>query len=438
MKRYHIVQPAETLSTIARTYAVPVQVLRKINDIDGIGRLRAGQKIYLREEDVLGVQALFLDADRNPIPNQKYFFDFGGRVVKGETGPNGLTAMIFTDLPKDQVKMSIERLDSTAKLVATVMSGYRNKLVTIRSPRYRVDGKAERDPGAKAGEVLQVEPARKPIYDPKSPPAATTDKKELGPNATPTKTEDNRPLIKVEGDIPDLDLILDKYTDLDICDADIQDAATNLQCKPGLIYAIARQESSTSSFFKIGDRTVPKILFERHWFRKLTKAKQAPSPYESKYPDICGSAYHLTKQNKKKELIDKETGTVARTDDIYGPQGLHQYKRMLKAYQLNSDAALQACSWGKFQIMGFNYKAAGFEDVKEFVKAMSRNDAENMKAFLKFAKSNSILLAGLRNVDFEKIAEGHNGAGWKTINPDYASNLRKFNDEYAASHETKK
>jgi hypothetical protein len=61
-----------------------------------------------------------------------------------------------------------------------------------------------------------------------------------------------------------------------------------------------------------------------------------------------------------------------------------------------------------------------------------------MKAFLKFAKSNSILLAGLRNVDFEKIAEGHNGAGWKTINPDYASNLRKFNDEYAASHETKK
>lgn len=176
---------------------------------------------------------------------------------------------------------------------------------------------------------------------------------------------------------------------------------------------------------------VPKILYERHWFAKLTRPnKFSLSPYEKKYPDICGPAYHRTKRNKKKELIDVKTGKLALPDDVYGDSGIFQYKRLLKAYQLDAEAALKACSWGKFQIMGFNYKAAGFDNVREFVKAMSRNDSEHMKAFLKFTNSNPVLLSGLRSADFEKIAEGHNGTGWKRINPEYAGNLERFYNEY--------
>ncbi len=80
--------------------------------------------------------------------------------------------------------------------------------------------------------------------------------------------------------------------------------------------------------------------------------------------------------------------------------------------------------------MGFNYKNAGFSDVKVFTKAMSRSDAEHIKAFLKFAKSNEILLNGLRAKNFEKIAQGHNGDNWRSINPEYASNIEKFYKEY--------
>lgn len=83
--------------------------------------------------------------------------------------------------------------------------------------------------------------------------------------------------------------------------------------------------------------------------------------------------------------------------------------------------------------MGFNFKAAGFTTVTEFAKAMSLGDAEHMKAFLKFAKSNSTLLSGLQNKEFESIAEGHNGAEWKKINPKYASNLEVFYKEYIKS-----
>ncbi|MDO8653132.1 MAG: N-acetylmuramidase domain-containing protein [Undibacterium sp.] len=61
---------------------------------------------------------------------------------------------------------------------------------------------------------------------------------------------------------------------------------------------------------------------------------------------------------------------------------------------------------------------------------MCTGDPAHIKAFLKFAKSNAILLEGLRDNEYEKIAEGHNGASWKLINKDYASNIEKFSKEY--------
>jgi LysM repeat protein len=90
MKRFHIVEAQnETLSRISSTYGVPLDVLRNINGIKNDNKLQIGQKIYLRKEDVLGVHALFLDADRNPISDQKYFLEFGGRIVKAVTGTDG-------------------------------------------------------------------------------------------------------------------------------------------------------------------------------------------------------------------------------------------------------------------------------------------------------------------------------------------------------------
>ncbi len=83
--------------------------------------------------------------------------------------------------------------------------------------------------------------------------------------------------------------------------------------------------------------------------------------------------------------------------------------------------------------MGFNYSTTGYQDVFEFVKAMSTGDPAHIKAFLRFAKSNENLLNGLREKDFEKIAKGHNGDNWKSINPEYAKNLERFYKEYATT-----
>ncbi|QBO00464.1 DUF3380 domain-containing protein [Xanthomonas oryzae pv. oryzae] len=41
-----------------------------------------------------------------------------------------------------------------------------------------------------------------------------------------------------------------------------------------------------------------RILYERHWFRKLTNpSKKQPSPYEATHPNICGPAYKRAKKN---------------------------------------------------------------------------------------------------------------------------------------------
>lgn len=278
----------------------------------------------------------------------------------------------------------------------------------------------------KPGEVPKKKEKTKPIHDPKTKRPATLDKKDLGVKSTPTKTSDGKPLTKVKGDIPDLSF-LGEYVGGEISKADIEAAAKELKCEAGLIYAIARQESAHSSFIKIGSRTVPTILYERHQFSKHSKHE-----YDKVYPDISGRAYKRARKNKKGEWLEKKTGKVVTEDDIYGPSGMAQYKRLVKAHQLNQNASLKACSWGKFQIMGFNHKTAGFEEVKDFVKAMCKSDAEHMKAFLKFAKSNKILLNGLQKKDFEKIAEGHNGDNWKSINPEYASNLEKYYTEFSS------
>lgn len=232
-----------------------------------------------------------------------------------------------------------------------------------------------------------------------------------------------------------LDLgFLGEYVGGEVSTQDIRTAAAELGCDASLIYAIAKQESATSSFTEVDGRTVPSILYERHIFRKYTSPHmKPPSPYEHDHPDICGPGYHRTTKGTGKDkgrLIDRVTHRLAVPDDIYGPPGRHQYERLCKAYALDRAAALESCSWGKFQIMGFNFKAAGYADVFAFVKAMSSGDPAHIKAFLKFAKTNKVLLSGLQNRNYEQIAEGHNGTGWRSLNPEYASNIEKYSKEW--------
>ncbi|HET6942978.1 MAG TPA: N-acetylmuramidase domain-containing protein [Sphingomicrobium sp.] len=139
----------------------------------------------------------------------------------------------------------------------------------------------------------------------------------------------------------------------------------------------------------------PKILFERHYFSRLTGGR-----YDAGNTDIS-----------------------CRTPGGY-KGGKAEYDRLARAIKLDRIAALKSVSWGAFQIMGDNHKAAGFEDVEAFVAAMVAGEPEQLGAFVSFVKG-SRLDSHLRALDWEAFAKGYNGPTFKQ---------NRYDDKLAAAY----
>ncbi|WP_443477929.1 N-acetylmuramidase domain-containing protein [Novosphingobium aerophilum] len=164
--------------------------------------------------------------------------------------------------------------------------------------------------------------------------------------------------------------------------ADYEAAAKKIGCSVAAIRAVSQVESAGGGFLADGR---PKILFERHIFHKLTKGN-----YTAAHSDISWP---------------KRGGYVG---------GAGEYPRLRQAIALDRKAALQSASWGRFQIMGFNYASSGYADVEAFVKAMVDGEAGQLDAFVGFIRKNR-LDDELIRLDWAGFARGYNG-------PDYAAN----------------
>jgi hypothetical protein len=142
--------------------------------------------------------------------------------------------------------------------------------------------------------------------------------------------------------------------------------------------------------------------------KKHEKKKVSPTnPYPS-YPDLCFKG-----------------------PDNYGPAGLHQYEKLVRAAALDFEIALEACSWGGFQILGEYYASCDCATVFDFAnKFLSGTDGQ-AKIFVSFMKNvKPGAVDGLKKHDWEKVASGYNGGSWAATNPDYANNLGKFYDQF--------
>lgn len=161
-----------------------------------------------------------------------------------------------------------------------------------------------------------------------------------------------------------------------LSEKDYINAAKELGCEVAAIKAVAEVESLTGGFQADGR---PKILFERHKFHEFTNGK-----YSKDNPDISNSRP--------------------------GGYTKNEHGRLEKAAKLNRTAALKSASWGKFQIMGFNFAIVGYSTLQEFINAMYRSEADQLKAFVKFIKSNKLddELREKRWADFARIYNGKN------------------------------
>lgn len=230
------------------------------------------------------LQVLFLDADRNPIGKISYKLCANGAIVSAETGLDGLTKKLTRLSPGDEVQIAVERTDKSIKTVTRVIAEVGNKLVTLISPRIKVVGPTLPHATPVSGQMLNRKEATPPIYDPQKK-KAPTGKTGFGTKVEQTKNSQGNAVSKVEGNIPNLEF-LDEYVGEEMGGSDYAWAARTLDIEYAAIKAFAVVEAEGEAFLKIGGRTVPKILYERHRFAKFTN-----NACSSLNPDIslpCG------------------------------------------------------------------------------------------------------------------------------------------------------
>lgn len=170
-----------------------------------------------------------------------------------------------------------------------------------------------------------------------------------------------------------------------LTEKDWQAAASELGCEVAAIKAVARVESPKGAFVEDGDppALVPPVLFERHKFSKHTGGR-----FDESHPDISNPKW-----------------------GGYGPAS-KQHERLARAAALDRDAALMSASWGRFQILGENFKQAGHQTLQGFINAMYRDEASQLRAFVTFIKNDSRLLAAIRSKAWKTFARWYNGPAY--------------------------
>ena len=151
--------------------------------------------------------------------------------------------------------------------------------------------------------------------------------------------------------------------------------AASLNVNPPEIWTVLAVETSGCGYLP---DSRPQILFERHIFHKLTAGR---------FDD--GS------------ISDPTPGG-------YGPRGAPQYERLAAAIAKDRSAALQSASWGLGQIMGMNFKSAGFDNVEQMVQAMVDSEDQQLRAIAKFLTATG-LSAPLKVHNWASFARGYNG-----------------------------
>lgn len=185
-----------------------------------------------------------------------------------------------------------------------------------------------------------------------------------------------------------------------------QDAATALGVDTATIEAVATVETAGKAFDAEGR---PRILFERHYFHRLTHGR-----YDRTHPGIS-----------------------SKLRGGYGKSSA-QYKRLETAYKLDPGAALESASWGRFQIMGSNFRTAGYGSVEQFVLALCRSEAAHLLAFMNFVLAHDTMHRALQKKDWAGFARQYNGSGYR--DNDYDGKLKRAYEKLTApqsSHSSK-
>lgn len=169
-------------------------------------------------------------------------------------------------------------------------------------------------------------------------------------------------------DGPDTPLVLQDY----------RNAAARLGCRASSILAFAEVEAAGAGF----QDGLAKLLFEPHVFSKLTRGAFDKSNPMVSYP---------------------------RWGMVPYPASIHaRYAQLLEAVGLDPWAAFCSASYGKFQILGRNHEACGYDTPWSFAFAQAHDEPTQLAAFESFIRHAGILPA-LKATLWGECARLYNG-----------------------------
>lgn len=164
-----------------------------------------------------------------------------------------------------------------------------------------------------------------------------------------------------------------------------QRVADRLGVSVAAVQAVSDVESSGVASWTIDGEQRPPIRLEAHWFGKLTDYR-----YNDSHPSISCTNW---------------------TPGLAATSAAGAWAQFEQAKGLDPAAAIQATSWGAFQIMGFHYARLKYATPDDFVAAMSTADGQ-LEAFARFIEADPALKAALSIgawLDFERR---YNGGGF--------------------------
>ncbi|OZI23027.1 peptidoglycan-binding protein [Bordetella genomosp. 9] len=175
-----------------------------------------------------------------------------------------------------------------------------------------------------------------------------------------------------------------------LTEADLARAADMLDVPLASVKAVNEVESRGCGFLPDGR---PVILYERHvFYDRLAAHGIDPAPHAARLPAI----------------VNTESGGYA--------GGAAEYRRLAMATAICAPAALEAASWGAFQVMGYHWQRLGYASIDDFVARMRRTEGDQLDAFVRYVQADAALSKALAGRKWAAFARGYNG-------PAYARNL---------------
>ena len=183
----------------------------------------------------------------------------------------------------------------------------------------------------------------------------------------------------------------------------IQQQAEKLGIETAALQAIHEVECRGSGF---NPDNTPVILFERHVMRQRLIANKRDFDLRImliERPDLC----------------NKSSGAYG----LYSAQ----HGRLAAAAEYHRESALESCSWGIGQVMGYHWQSLGYISLQAFINAMYKDEASQLDAMCRYITVNN-LVNTLKSKDWKAFALGYNGKAYAKNNYDIklANAYKKF------------